>query len=260
MKLAPLLLLACSALAVAQTAKKQVSMSESLPASSEHKGAWDLAIWGGGGHRIAGGFRTTQIPAMTFQGFSFPAITVRSDNVGEVSLGDIGFRVGRILTAQHGSGWYRGNFEYAIDLIPFYMLTGLSQRVTFNVPATCPPTLTCPPGFLLPPRLSFSSGSKTAFGGGFNPFVIKWNFTGTRRLSPYFELNGGVLFTNREVPPPTSNVNFMSGATIGMNLFTRRGRAISLDFKYSHISNAGLASPNPGINTLQAQVGYHWFK
>jgi len=30
--------------------------------------------------------------------------------------------------------------------------------------------------------------------------------------------------------------------------------------KYVHISNAGLATPNPGINTVQVSVGYHWFK
>ena len=39
MKFAPLLLLVCSAVAVAQIAKKQVSMSESLPGSSSAEDA-----------------------------------------------------------------------------------------------------------------------------------------------------------------------------------------------------------------------------
>src|SRR5438128_12672670 len=99
MKLAPLALLVCSVLAVAQIAKKQVSMSESLPATSEHKGAWDLGFWGSGGHTVSGG-------------------------VQGVGIANAGFRAGKILTAQHGSGWYRGNLEYAFDLIPVEVLTG----------------------------------------------------------------------------------------------------------------------------------------
>src|SRR5205814_3958922 len=80
MKLAPLLLLVCSAVAVAQTTKKQVSMSESASASSERKGAWDGAFWGGGGHTVSGG-------------------------VQGVGIANAGVRIGKILTEQHGSGW-----------------------------------------------------------------------------------------------------------------------------------------------------------
>ena len=100
----------------------------------------------------------------------------------------------------------------------------------------------------------------TAYGAGFNPFIVKWDFTGTRRVSPYFELGGGLLFTNKDIPFGTSSVNFTPQATLGFNLFTRQDRAISFDLHYEHISNAGLASPNPGFNTVQGRVGYHWFK
>ena len=222
MKLAPLLLLVCSAVAVAQIAKKQVSMSESLPATSEHKGAWDLAVWGGGGHTVSGG-------------------------VQGVGIVNAGFRIGKILTAQHGGGWYRGNLEYAFDLIPVEILTGVPERPS--------PAVLCP---VSAPNCNRRTG--TAYGAGFNPFIVKWNFTGTRRVSPYFELGGGLLFTNKDIPFGTSSVNFTPQATLGFNLFTRRDRAISFDLHYEHISNAGLASPNPGFNTVQGRVGYHWFK
>jgi len=32
-------------------------------------------------------------------------------------------------------------------------------------------------------------------------------------------------------------------------------RAWSVEVRYLHISNAGLSTPNPGINTLQVRVG-----
>ena len=221
MKLAPLALLVCSAVVVAQTAKKQVSTSESLPATSERKGAWDGAFWGGGGHTVSGG-------------------------VQGVGIANAGVRIGKILTEQHGSGWYRGNLEYAVDLIPVTILTGVPDRP--NPAVLC--LITMP---------NCNRRTSNVYGAGFNPFIVKWNFTAGRRISPYFELGGGLLFTNKDIPFGSSSVNFTPQATLGVNLFTRGWQAISFDLHYEHISNAGLASPNPGFNTVQGRIGYHWF-
>jgi Lipid A 3-O-deacylase (PagL) len=34
---------------------------------------------------------------------------------------------------------------------------------------------------------------------------------------------------------------------------------LALELRYMHISNAGLATPNPGINTVQVRVGFGRF-
>ena len=213
MRVAVFVLMLCSGFAFAQgtdqnaqptstPAKARLTYDESLPATSLHKGAWDFGVWAQGGHSASGG-------------------------VSNTGVGDAGFRIGKVLTAQHGSGFLRGNLEYAIDLIPIYVLAGPVN---------------------------------TAYGGSINPFVIKWNFTGGKRFAPYAELGGGVLFTNTEVPFHTSNINFTPQIGVGMHIFTREKRSVTLDFKYIHISNAGMSVPNPGINTLQVGVGYHWMK
>lgn len=213
-----------SSQAPATSEQKRATVEESLPASSENK-AWDFGVWGGGGHTVSGG-------------------------VQDVGVMNAGVRIGKILTEDHGSGWYRGNFQYSIDLIPAYVFFNAPNRTTF-LPLFCPITN---------PGCDFVVHRGITYGGGFNPFDVRWNFTSAKRVSPYFELNGGVLFTNHKLPVGTSNVNFVSGATLGVNIFTRLRRAISVDVRYAHISNAGLASPNPGLNTVQAQIGYHWFK
>jgi len=138
-----------------------------------------------------------------------------------------GVRVGKVLTVEHGPGWLRGNLEYAVDFIPAYLL-------------------------VFP--------SRTSYAGGFDPFILKWNFTSGRKVAPYLELGGGVLLSLDNVPPGTSNVNFTPQASFGVQIFTREKRAVSLAARYVHISNAGLATPNPGINTIQFSIGYHWFK
>lgn len=241
MKAAALLLLLCPLIAWAQSTsetssqapasseQKRVTVEESLPASSENK-AWDFGVWGGGGHTVSGG-------------------------VQDVGVMNAGLRIGKILTEDHGSGWYRGNFQYSIDLIPAYVFFNAPNRLQL-IAITC--TITNPQCKDVVSLVSIQRG--TTYGGGFNPFDVRWNFTSTKRISPYVELNGGVLFTNHELPVGTSTVNFVSGATVGVNIFTRLKRAISVDVRYAHISNAGLASPNPGLNTVQGQIGYHWFK
>jgi|ERR1700674_201078 len=134
---------------------------------------------------------------------------------------NVGLRYGWILTRPHGPGFLNGRFEYAVDAVPVFMIF---QR--YN----------------------------TAYGAGVNPLGLKWDFAARGRIEPYFELNGGTLFTNHEVPTGTSSVNFTSVAALGMHLLGDK-HAFSFEVRYMHISNAGLSSPNPGINTVQVRLG-----
>jgi hypothetical protein len=178
------------------------AFAQSLPSNSLEKGTWELGLWTAGGHSVSGG-------------------------TADTSVWNAGVRVGKVLTAEHGSGFLRGNLEYAVDFIAAYLLIFPSQ---------------------------------TSYAGGFDPFILKWNFTNGRKVAPYVEFGGGVLLSLDDVPPAANNVNLMPQASFGVQIFTRERRAVSLAAKYVHISNAGLAAPNPGINTIQFSVGYHWFK
>jgi hypothetical protein len=91
-----------------------------------------------------------------------------------------------------------------------------------------------------------------------NPFALKWNFAASQKLTPYFELGGGTLLSNTQVPPGTSRVNFTTSGALGLH-FLRSKYNWSAEIRFMHISNAGLASPNPGINTFQVRVGFGRF-
>lgn len=132
-----------------------------------------------------------------------------------------GVRYGWILSRPHGPGFLKGRFEYLLDATPVFVVW---QK------------------------------NSTAYGGGFSPLGLKWDFATRGRVAPYLELNGGTLFTNKDVPPGTSDVNFTSAAAFGVHLFGEK-YAWSLEARYMHISNAGLATPNPGINTVQVRIG-----
>jgi hypothetical protein len=156
-------------------------------------------------------------------GFSVPGGTLDTHMV------NAGVRLGKVLTGEHLPGLVRGNFEWSADLIPLYYIWQ---------PAP----------------------ARNAFAEGFNPVNLKWNFTDCRRAVPFVELGGGVLFSDYDVPNGTSHVNFLTHGTFGIQLFNDDRRAVTASVRFEHISNAGLAVPNPGINTVQFLLGLNWFR
>ena len=98
----------------------------------------------------------------------------------------------------------------------------------------------------------------TVYGAGVNPLALKWNFRSSRRIAPYCEIGGGMLFTSNDVPPRASRINFTSGGALGLH-FLQSKYNWSAEVRYMHISNAGLTALNPGINTVQFRLGFGWF-
>ena len=139
----------------------------------------------------------------------------------DTGIFDIGLRYGWVLTEAHLPWILRGRFEYAVDAEPAYLIF---------------------------------QPANTAYGVGFNPLALKWDFERRRRLSPYLELSGGTLFTDHSVPTYTNTVNFTSAAALGTHVLGEKYNW-SVELRYLHISNAGLANFNPGLNTVQVRVG-----
>jgi hypothetical protein len=141
------------------------------------------------------------------------------------SVWTAGFRYGWIITAPRAPGLLRGRFEYAVDAVPIF--------VVFQ------PT-------------------NTAYGAAINPFALIWNFDTRGRVVPYIDLGGGVLFTNTQVPPRTTRLNFTTSGAVGLHFLARKV-TWTADVRFMHISNANLVKPNPGINTVQLRLGLGWF-
>src|SRR3984957_17034791 len=136
-----------------------------------------------------------------------------------------GFRYGWVITDPIGPKFMRGRFEYAVDAVPVF--------VVFQ------------------PK-------NTAYGAAVNPFTLIWDFDTHGRVVPYIDLGGGVLLTNTQVPVGTSRINFTSAGAVGLHFLTGKMNWTA-DVRFMHISNAGLATLNPGINTVQLRLGLGWF-
>ena len=168
--------------------------------SGPEGGGHDLQIWTGGGHGING-------------------------STSDSGIWNVGLRYGWVLTDPVGPGPLRGRFEYAVDVVPVFLVT---------------------------------QSPKNAYGFGLNPFALKWNFVTHHNIAPYMDIGGGTLFTNEQTPPGTSRVNFTTGGALGMH-FLRSKYNWSAEVRFMHISNAGLSTPNPGINTIQVRLGFGRF-
>jgi hypothetical protein len=145
---------------------------------------------------------------------------------GNTGIWNVGLRYGWVLLDSHGPSFLRGKFEYAIDAVPAYLIF---QR------------------------------ANTAYGVGVNPLNLKWNFQQRGTVVPYAELSGGLLFTNHDVPPRTSSVNFTPAAAFGLH-FLRARYAWTVEGRYLHISDAGLSRLNPGVNTFEVHLGIGKFR
>ena len=134
---------------------------------------------------------------------------------------NLGLRYGWILTRPHGPAFLKGRFEYAVDAVPMFLVF---------------------------------QPTNTSYGVGFNPIDLKWDFATRGPVVPYLEIDGGTLFTNHSVPAGTNAVNFTTSGVFGMHVLRERYNW-SIEARYMHISNAGLAPLNPGINTFQVRLG-----
>jgi len=87
----------------------------------------------------------------------------------------------------------------------------------------------------------------------FNPFGLKWNFERHGRLSPYLELEWGAVHRPQRSRLHQQSKLHALGA-LGTHILARNIIG-SLELRYLHISNAGLARINPGLNTLEFRLG-----
>lgn len=169
-----------------------------------------------------------------------------------------GFQAGRLMTPMIHAGRLTGRFELGANVMPLF------QAYT---PAAHDQTVETGDGVI-----TQRVGGGTFTGASIMPVVFRWNFgQENRRILPWFQAQGGVLYTTHKFPPTvevpegtpggTSVWNFRSGAGAGFHYFTRRNRSVDFALNLEHISSASLGDKNPGVNaSLQFQVGYTWWK
>ena len=177
-----------------------------------------------------------------------------------------GIHAGKVLVTTHGHSAFRSNFEYAVEIFPFWQsYTPKFQRAFCTNPPGAPPA--CTPLYTV---------GGTFTGASITPIILRWNIAGTRHFSFWGQGAGGVLWTNHKYPafggPPyneqndganadASVWNFTPQGGVGVHYFLRPRRSIDFGANAVHISSASLGDRNPGVNaSVQFSLGYTWWK
>jgi lipid A 3-O-deacylase len=189
-----------------------------------------------------------------------------------------GVHAGKVLTETMGTRMLRGNFEYAVEVFPFwqsYTPTALRQNCVYIAGPFGSQQASCSAPFPIGGRFT---------GASITPIILRWNFAGTRRIAPWMQGAGGLLWTDHKYPafggPPatsggvsqstfgsnganddTSVWNFTPQFGVGAHYFLDAKRSIDFGANAIHISSASLGDRNPGVNaSVQFTVGYSWWK
>jgi lipid A 3-O-deacylase len=171
---------------------------------------------------IGNGFHrgTTQIGSGLAAGFGTHALGSKDGH----DLALTSLRFGRMLSGPGaGNQWYRGNLELLGELWG---------------------------GIQIHPRHRFLVG--------FTP-LLRHNFATGGRWVPFVEGGVGVAYTNIAGRDLSNGFQFNLQAGAGTHFFLREDTALTLEYRFFHLSNAGLNVPNTGLNTELVFAGLSRF-
>jgi lipid A 3-O-deacylase len=173
-----------------------------------------------------------------------------------------GVRAGKVLTDPHLGSIFRGQFEYAVEVMPLWQ--------AYTPPAGLQPY----PYNAGNGQVSYSyqpTGGGTYTGVSITPIILRWDLTPRGRFAPWLQGAGGLVYTTHKFPPDilvphgtpggTSVFNFTPQFGIGFHYFIKPKQSITFAANAIHISSASLGDKNPGVNaSVQFQLGYTWWR
>jgi hypothetical protein len=86
---------------------------------------------------------------------------------------------------------------------------------------------------------------------------------GRRRVRPFAEFIGGVIASTEPFPvnlPNATGLNFLFDLGGGIRWYIGTRRALSLGYRFLHISNANTTSFNPGVDNNVIYFGYSFLR
>ena len=89
---------------------------------------------------------------------------------------------------------------------------------------------------------------------------LRYNFLSLEKFVPFAEIGVGAGYISSNLTTQADGVAFYPQGGVGLNYFVSDNLALSLSYRYHHISNKGFEKPNTGINANLGLIGveYHF--
>jgi Lipid A 3-O-deacylase (PagL) len=96
--------------------------------------------------------------------------------------------------------------------------------------------------------------------GRVSPLGFKINFGQQSWIKPFLAASVGFLYFEKDVPlPNSSQFNFTPEVGLGVHWFVTPANAVTVGYRFHHISNAGTHRRNPGLDLNLIYAGYSFF-
>lgn len=100
----------------------------------------------------------------------------------------------------------------------------------------------------------------THFGAGISPEGFQVVLRPGHRVQPFWSNAGGfIYYADRVLSPQGSQFMYTIDFGAGVNLFTAPRNALTLGFRYQHLSNANISYHNPGTDADTFYIGFSHF-
>ncbi len=107
----------------------------------------------------------------------------------------------------------------------------------------------------------FEKVRKSVYGWGIAPLGLQVNFRREKKFQPFIGSSGGFIYFSKKVPGDFgAKFNFTADLGGGVQYMLRNKKAVTIGYKYHHLSNGNRANDNPGYDSNIFYVGFSFFK
>jgi lipid A 3-O-deacylase PagL len=89
--------------------------------------------------------------------------------------------------------------------------------------------------------------------------LLRYDFTHWEPLVPFCDLGAGLTLTDISRPDLSGDFQFNEQIGVGAHYLFGERTAVTFEYRFMHISNAGLKEPNHGVNANIFSAGLTWF-
>jgi lipid A 3-O-deacylase PagL len=111
--------------------------------------------------------------------------------------------------------------------------------------------------------VAFVIPKRTVYGGSVMPLGFTFDALRQRRAHPFAEALGGVVASLEPIPqqgPNATGLNFMLQFGGGVRWKVKPRHAVTVGYKFVHISNGYTTSFNPGLDNHVIYAGFSWLR
>jgi lipid A 3-O-deacylase len=176
-------------------------------------------LWAGD---VGDGFQKGAHELALSAGAGFGIAALGGSQTHDMALATVDY--GRMLTGVvGGDSWYRGNFELLGEAFG---------------------------GYQFHPRHGWLVAAAP---------LLRYNFATGTRWVPFFNVGAGIGATDIGRPDLSTTFEFNVQGGVGVRYFLRRDVALEFQYRFLHVSNSSIRSPNLGVNVNMFYAGVGWF-